>query len=147
MPFTINYNTQCTINNFYNIEAHTKDFKKPHKTAKFKSITPPKSILSYALPFKKLISPRVFHDIENSQLNCSVTKASEIVGYMLLAIILMFFCWFSLNFFGMFISSNKPENHIFLDELYYCLLIPLSLPVSVLAIYCNWIAVKFFRHN
>lgn len=30
---------------------------------------------------------------------------------------------------------------------YYCYLLPLTIPVTVLAFYANWVSLKFFRHN
>ncbi len=33
------------------------------------------------------------------------------------------------------------------EDRYYCLLIPLSIPVTLLAVYLNWVGLKLFRHN
>ena len=33
------------------------------------------------------------------------------------------------------------------DDEYYCFLLPLMLPVTVIALYCNWVSMKFFRHS
>ncbi|CAG8573221.1 51_t:CDS:2 [Diversispora eburnea] len=30
---------------------------------------------------------------------------------------------------------------------YYCLLIPITLPVAVYSIFWNWLGMKFFKHN
>ncbi|DBA00654.1 TPA: hypothetical protein N0F65_003583 [Lagenidium giganteum] len=32
-------------------------------------------------------------------------------------------------------------------DFYYCYLIPLTIPISILAFYANWVSLKFFRHN
>ncbi|KAJ0397368.1 hypothetical protein ATCC90586_000446 [Pythium insidiosum] len=32
-------------------------------------------------------------------------------------------------------------------DVYYCYLVPLTIPVSILAFYFNWVSLKFFRHN
>lgn len=32
-------------------------------------------------------------------------------------------------------------------DVYYCYLIPLTIPVTILAFYANWVSLKFFRHN
>lgn len=32
-------------------------------------------------------------------------------------------------------------------DIYYCYLIPLTIPVTILACYANWVSLKFFRHN
>mmetsp|Transcript_18606 Transcript_18606/g.25797 ORF Transcript_18606/g.25797 Transcript_18606/m.25797 type:complete len:114 (-) Transcript_18606:52-393(-) len=29
---------------------------------------------------------------------------------------------------------------------YYCLLIPMTIPVSLVAVYLNWLSMKFFKH-
>ena len=43
-----------------------------------------------------------------------------------------------------------PTGNVVLDFLrtdwYYSLLIPLSVPVTLVAVYANWLALKFFRH-
>ena len=33
------------------------------------------------------------------------------------------------------------------EDRYYCLLVPLSIPITLLAIYLNWMGLKLFRHN
>ncbi|GLE04635.1 hypothetical protein PINS_up013605 [Pythium insidiosum] len=33
------------------------------------------------------------------------------------------------------------------NDVYYCYLVPLTIPVSILAFYFNWVSLKFFRHN
>ncbi|RIA93745.1 phosphatidylinositol N-acetylglucosaminyltransferase subunit Y-domain-containing protein [Glomus cerebriforme] len=43
-------------------------------------------------------------------------------------------------------TGNKTLDWIKKDE-YYCLLIPLTLPVTIYAIFFNWLGMKFFRHN
>jgi hypothetical protein len=32
-------------------------------------------------------------------------------------------------------------------DVYYCYLLPLTIPVTILAFYANWVSLKFFRHN
>ncbi|KAE8987295.1 hypothetical protein PR003_g22259 [Phytophthora rubi] len=32
-------------------------------------------------------------------------------------------------------------------DVYYCYLVPLTIPVTILACYANWVSLKFFRHN
>jgi hypothetical protein len=32
-------------------------------------------------------------------------------------------------------------------DVYYCYLVPLTIPVTILACYANWVGLKFFRHN
>ena len=33
------------------------------------------------------------------------------------------------------------------EDWYYSLLIPLCIPVTLVAVYFNWFALKFFRHS
>jgi len=33
------------------------------------------------------------------------------------------------------------------DDTYYCVLLPLTIPVTLIAVYWNWVSMKFFRHN
>ena len=33
------------------------------------------------------------------------------------------------------------------SDVYYCYLVPLTIPVAILACYANWVSLKFFRHN
>jgi phosphatidylinositol glycan anchor class Y biosynthesis protein len=44
-----------------------------------------------------------------------------------------------------------PTGHPLIDFLandwYYALLIPMTVPVTLVAVYLNWLAMKFFRHN
>uniref|UniRef100_K3X9E8 Uncharacterized protein n=1 Tax=Globisporangium ultimum (strain ATCC 200006 / CBS 805.95 / DAOM BR144) TaxID=431595 RepID=K3X9E8_GLOUD len=32
-------------------------------------------------------------------------------------------------------------------DVYYCYLVPLTIPVTFVACYANWVSLKFFRHN
>ncbi|KAL7679032.1 putative phosphatidylinositol N-acetylglucosaminyltransferase subunit Y [Plasmopara halstedii] len=32
-------------------------------------------------------------------------------------------------------------------DVYYCYLVPLTIPVTIVACYANWVSLKFFRHN
>ena len=33
------------------------------------------------------------------------------------------------------------------DDVYYCFLVPLLLPITILAFYANWVSLKFVRHK
>ena len=33
------------------------------------------------------------------------------------------------------------------EDDYYCLLIVMMIPTTVLLVYANWVSMKFFRHN
>jgi protein-S-isoprenylcysteine O-methyltransferase Ste14 len=91
--------------------------------------------------------PLIYRDFDEISLIGEPRKMSEIVGYGLLVMVFICFCWFCLNFFGVLLEVEKEKGHVLMEEGYYCLLIPLFVPVSVLAAYGNWLAVKFFRHN
>lgn len=44
-------------------------------------------------------------------------------------------------------TSNTSILRAIEDDVYYCYLLPLTIPVSFLAFYANWVSLKFFRHN
>jgi len=49
-------------------------------------------------------------------------------------------------------SKFLPHTgNVVLDALagdwYYSLLLPLTVPVTLVAVFVNWLAMKFFRHN
>lgn len=74
---------------------------------------------------------------------------SFIVGYGCIAIGVILFIT---TFFSLFLAPFlQPTTHKFLEFLrtdsYYCLLIPLSTPVTALIIYLNWLAIKYFKHT
>lgn len=43
--------------------------------------------------------------------------------------------------------SDSKILHVIEQDVYYCFLLPLTVPVSILAFYANWVSLKFFRHN
>ena len=54
--------------------------------------------------------------------------------------------------YACFLSKVTPPTGILLldmfrNDWYYAYLLPLSLPVMVIAVYVNWLGLKFFRHN
>mmetsp|Transcript_12645 Transcript_12645/g.26689 ORF Transcript_12645/g.26689 Transcript_12645/m.26689 type:complete len:105 (-) Transcript_12645:1564-1878(-) len=32
------------------------------------------------------------------------------------------------------------------QDWYYCMLVPLTIPVTIIAVYANWVSMKFFKH-
>lgn len=48
-------------------------------------------------------------------------------------------------------DANAQESDSILlaleRDVYYCYLVPLTIPVTILACYANWVSLKFFRHN
>ncbi|RKP06730.1 phosphatidylinositol N-acetylglucosaminyltransferase subunit Y, partial [Thamnocephalis sphaerospora] len=67
---------------------------------------------------------------------------------MLLSTYIVFIC----GIYAVFVSSWMPvTGSVVLDAIrsdqYYCLLLPLMLPVSFYAVTWNWMGMKLFRHN
>ncbi|KAI9910896.1 hypothetical protein PsorP6_010389 [Peronosclerospora sorghi] len=54
---------------------------------------------------------------------------------------------------GPILSVSEPSNEgssllLALErDVYYCYLVPLTIPVTILACYANWVCLKFFRHK
>ncbi|KAK9811712.1 hypothetical protein WJX72_008827 [[Myrmecia] bisecta] len=49
-----------------------------------------------------------------------------------------------------YLLSLTPSNRLLLflrDDEYYHLLVPLTIPVSIIAVFLNWMSLKFFKHN
>ncbi|KAK1928511.1 hypothetical protein P3T76_015980 [Phytophthora citrophthora] len=47
-------------------------------------------------------------------------------------------------------SPDIPSSNLLVAlerDVYYCYLIPLTIPVTILTFYANWVSLKFFRHN
>eukprot|EP00744_Colponema_vietnamica_P008040 GILI01011493.1.p1 GENE.GILI01011493.1~~GILI01011493.1.p1 ORF type:complete len:110 (-),score=22.33 GILI01011493.1:486-782(-) len=70
-------------------------------------------------------------------------------GYALLLFSIVFFF---VSMYALVFSKLLPATgHHILDwiarDWYYCLLIPLLIPTTVIAAYVNWVSMKFFRHN
>jgi hypothetical protein len=42
---------------------------------------------------------------------------------------------------------GNPLLDFIKDDYYYSLLLPLLLPTLILALYLNWLSMKFYRHN
>lgn len=54
-------------------------------------------------------------------------------------------------FYAAILSKLLPQSeNIFLSAIqndrYYCLLVPLTLPVLVVAVYFHWLSMKLFKH-
>jgi hypothetical protein len=70
-------------------------------------------------------------------------------GYLIVAIS----CgWFFLMMFNLVGTKLLPETgNRLLDFLraddYYSILVPLTIPVALVAIYLNWLGMKLFRHS
>eukprot|EP00742_Colponemidia_sp_Colp-10_P007081 GILJ01007603.1.p1 GENE.GILJ01007603.1~~GILJ01007603.1.p1 ORF type:complete len:100 (-),score=6.61 GILJ01007603.1:129-428(-) len=70
-------------------------------------------------------------------------------GYLLLFGCFVFFVvsMYSLVFSKWMPTTGHPVLDWISSDHYYCLLVPLLIPTTFLAIYFNWVAMKFFRHN
>ncbi|PON35189.1 Phosphatidylinositol N-acetylglucosaminyltransferase subunit Y [Trema orientale] len=42
--------------------------------------------------------------------------------------------------------SNNPIISVIQNDWYYCFLVPLTLPVLVVAVYFHWLSMKLFKH-
>jgi hypothetical protein len=70
-------------------------------------------------------------------------------GYLLLFAAATFFVLCS---YAAVFSKLMPETGVAVldgirNDRYYCLLIPLLIPVTVIVVYMNWLGLKIFRHN
>jgi hypothetical protein len=78
--------------------------------------------------------------------NDSIT---ELLGYTFLIGAFTFFVLTMFAFFGSAIIGKT--GHIVLDFLledsYYCFLLPLLVPLTIIITYLNWLSIKFFRHT
>ncbi|KAM3403636.1 hypothetical protein ACQJBY_007017 [Aegilops geniculata] len=47
-------------------------------------------------------------------------------------------------------KALAPSDHWFLlavqNDRYYCLLVPLTVPVIIVAVYLHWLSMKMFKH-
>jgi len=74
---------------------------------------------------------------------------AEILGYLLLIGIFVFFTWLGVVFL-LRMMDLRTKNVVFdlaAEDVYYCMLVPLILPITMFAVYGNWVAMKFFRHS
>lgn len=70
----------------------------------------------------------------------------HILGYILLITSFVVFFGFAFLFLATVILEKNPFEDSSNSQIYYAFLIPLLLPVSIVAVYVNWVAMKFFRH-
>ena len=74
---------------------------------------------------------------------------SSICGYILFFISISFFI---ISIYAIIISKKLSyTGNIYLDAIkddeYYCYLLPLLIPITIIAVYLNWLGLKFFKHN
>ncbi|KAF9978735.1 hypothetical protein BGZ73_000745 [Actinomortierella ambigua] len=59
---------------------------------------------------------------------------------------------FVVSMYALVVSNYMPETkNPILDwikhDSHYCMLVPVTLPVTILAVLFNWLGMKLFRHN
>ncbi|KAL2319918.1 hypothetical protein Fmac_028887 [Flemingia macrophylla] len=69
-------------------------------------------------------------------------------GWLFISIGSIFFVGY---FFVAVISKLLPPSNIAListlqNDWYYCFLVPLTLPIIVVAVYFHWLSMKLFKH-
>lgn len=74
---------------------------------------------------------------------------AAIVGWLLIIIGAVFFI---ATIFSIFLAPHlAPTTHIIIEFLrvddFYCFLVPLTLPITGLTIYSNWLSMKYLRHS
>ena len=72
----------------------------------------------------------------------------QLVGSAFVAFGMVLFAGF---FYAAVVSKLLPpyENRLLSaiqDDRYYCLLVPLTLPVIIVAVYLHWLSMKMFKH-
>jgi len=69
-------------------------------------------------------------------------------AYLLLAASLaLLLCAISVGVLKLLPLSDAWLLRALQEDDYYCLLVPLLLPVAILFVYINWIGYKLYRHN
>jgi len=172
----VNFNNFFTINNYFNVPKEARkaskffrsDSSENHpqkpfaKTISLLSLENEKS-KSFLKPTKsdnkiqekpEILQETVFKKEEEEvqiieKRNSYNDYRAEMLGYMLLITIFLFFTWFALTFMLRMcdIRTNLALFDLASQDFYYCMLLPLLLPITTLAVYGNWVAMKFFRHS
>jgi len=76
-------------------------------------------------------------------------EATQLCGY---AILIVSALLVGIAFYAIVVSKIMPRTgesvlDTIAEDTYYCMLVPLTIPVTVIAVYWNWVSMKFFRHN
>mmetsp|Transcript_6742 Transcript_6742/g.12800 ORF Transcript_6742/g.12800 Transcript_6742/m.12800 type:complete len:155 (-) Transcript_6742:279-743(-) len=58
---------------------------------------------------------------------------------------------FLLGTYSLVVSKLLPSTGIWLldcirEDMYFCLLVPMLIPVTLMKVYCSWVSMKFFKH-
>ena len=75
--------------------------------------------------------------------------ATVLWGCLLLGCTFLFFVG---SLYAIVVAKHMPTTgNVFIDAIkddhYYCYLVPFTIPVLIIAVISNWVALKFFRHN
>ena len=179
VPLTVNFNNFVTVNNFFNMSApeqkpHAKQFfkaegndwtPKPFAKAHSQLFFDEKLKMPPALKPSKSSNEIIHQKSETCEEKPSVLQQeqvqivekrqmyndykAEVLGYLLLIGIFLFFTWFGVVFLLRMLDL-RTNNVVFdfaVEDAYYCVLFPLIIPITTLAVYGNWVAMKFFRHS
>ncbi|KAJ3676197.1 hypothetical protein LUZ60_003609 [Juncus effusus] len=89
---------------------------------------------------------RKMSDKNNSEIQNP--KRNMVYGLIFISFGVISFCAF---FFAAILSKLLPtfQNPILLaiqNDRYYCFLVPLTLPMVIIAIYFHWLSMKLFKH-
>ncbi|RKP26975.1 phosphatidylinositol N-acetylglucosaminyltransferase subunit Y-domain-containing protein [Syncephalis pseudoplumigaleata] len=100
------------------------------------------------MPERRARPPLVF-EVSHQRLGAEDPDTTPFWGWVLLIGTYMMFVS---GMYAAFVSKWMPDTgSAILDwirnDQYYCLLVPLSLPLFIYAVTCNWMGMKLFRHN
>jgi len=76
-------------------------------------------------------------------------EGTRLCGY---ALVITSALLFAISTYAIIISKLLPRMgddvlDSVAEDTYYCVLVPLTVPVTLIAVYWNWVSMKFFRHN
>ena len=76
-------------------------------------------------------------------------ESTRLCGYAILIIgtILILICLYTILISKLVPRTGDLVLDAVMEDTYYCILVPLTVPVTFIAVYWNWVSMKFFRHN
>ncbi len=119
-------------------------------------IPSPKAIAALELPqsveepeIKSVVSLEKKSDIYEVREKPSEDESmTQLVGYSLITIAAALFIgvFYSILVAPFVGETSHPILDFIYNDIYYCCLIPLLIPITFIFFYTNWVSVKFFRH-
>mmetsp|Transcript_6741 Transcript_6741/g.12797 ORF Transcript_6741/g.12797 Transcript_6741/m.12797 type:complete len:114 (-) Transcript_6741:279-620(-) len=96
--------------------------------------------LSKSQPFTYVCGPEPSDDFD--------VKKLHVAGIILIIFALLIFL---LGTYSLVVSKLLPSTGIWLldcirEDMYFCLLVPMLIPVTLMKVYCSWVSMKFFKH-